>query len=778
PLAQGSNPQAPGSAGDGVFGAPRRPPAGMPEALALDSGSGIRLLVPAGWQVQVSQPLYDNPTGRGAGMTPNLSPGIPAQKIQYWAVDFVKKPLRHSDLRVTNQSAAEAAYPDRRPRLAISIATKGAKTVIPVTVPELDRPLQVIPQAMVARGMVSDRNYPQFNLSSSWQGVVVETLTDGVRIAALENEITIEASNGAVVKLESLPVGELFDFAKWATKDSSYIRERQRLQQLVTESTGRERILNRFNLAYFFLANNHAADAVGELNLLSKTANEPNLTNDPAVVAMRGVARVLMNNGKKATADLNDKRLDGIPAIGWWRGAALALENDWKSADSQLVKAGPLPQNYPIEIRALLLQLAAESAFEAGSSERSKNLLFGFPAESKNQTFKDQVDYLKARILLATNSPVNEKQAMAIFDRLVSEGRDWGRSHGEWGRIQYLLKMGLLPVDQAIVRLERLQYAWPGSDLQYRTLVQLGDLYFDQLQPRIGLKRLRQAALYFPFAPDRETVKQHLIDRFVGLYTNKDSERIPPLAALAVYDDNRDLTPASERGDLMIQKLADRLVSIDLLDRAADLLSYQIRQRLTGAERARVGARLAAIQLLDKRPDEALVSLDLSESPDAGPEVLDERRRLQAQALFKSGKAEQALRLLDGITDRDADLQRAEILSAGQQWVRLAGVLARLVGRAEPGVQLNESQQQMVVNLAVALVMAGDNGSVRKLHSDFLGSMPDGQLRNAFIMLTAGDGATGGTDVAALNQKFAELEQFNQAMRSFARLESPTKTKK
>ena len=585
----------------------------------------------------------------------------------------------------------------------------------------------------------------------------------------------MKPANGAVVKLEELPVGQLYNFAKWLVKDADYIRERQRLQLLVTESSGRERILNRFNLAQFFIANNHAADALGELNLLAKPVDMPSFANDPAVVALRGVARIMMNNGKSAAQDLDDRRLDGIPAMGWWRGAAQALEKDWKTADGFFAAAGPLPQAYPIEIRAMLLAQAAESAFEVKAIERSKNLLFGFPAESENRTLKDQVDYLRARILLESNSTVSDKSALAIFDRLVADGRDWGRAHGEWGRVQYLLKKGLLPVDQAIIRLERLQYSWAGSELQYRALALLGDLYFDQLQPREGLKRLRQAAQYYPFAADRERVKQHLIDRFVGLYTDKDSERIPPLAALAVYDDNRDLTPVDERGDLMIQKLADRLVAIDLLDRAADLLNYQISQRLTGAERARVGARLAAIQLLDKKPEEALVSLDLSESPDASNEILHERRLLQARALFKSGKPEPALRLLDGLTDRDADLQRAEILSAGQQWVRLAGVLARLVGRAEPGVQLDEPRQQMVVHLAVALVLAGDNDSVRKLNSDFIGLMPNGQLRNAFIMLTSGDGAIGGTDVAALNQKFAELEQFNQAIRSFARLEAPAK---
>ena len=168
---------------------------GIPEILALDSGSGVRLRIPDGWQVQISQPISADSLGREGGLTPRPKPGVDSPKIQYWAVDFVKKALRHSDLRVTNQTATISLNPDRKPpRLAISIATKGANRVIAVPVPELDLPLQVIPQSMVARGIVTDRQYPQFVLNSSWQGVVVETLSDGVRITAKDDSISIEAS--------------------------------------------------------------------------------------------------------------------------------------------------------------------------------------------------------------------------------------------------------------------------------------------------------------------------------------------------------------------------------------------------------------------------------------------------------------------------------------------------------------------------------------------------------------------------------------------------------
>ena len=150
-------------------------PAGVPEALALDSGSGIRLRVPTGWQVQISKPLYPSPTGMGSAKTPSQTPGVAAAVNQYWAVDFVKAPLRHSDLRVTNDTI-DTIDNGKKLRAAVQVATTGARSVIPVSVPELDRPLQVVPISMVGRGIISNRHYPQFVLSSAWQGVVVEPI--------------------------------------------------------------------------------------------------------------------------------------------------------------------------------------------------------------------------------------------------------------------------------------------------------------------------------------------------------------------------------------------------------------------------------------------------------------------------------------------------------------------------------------------------------------------------------------------------------------------------
>ena len=80
---------------------------------------------------------------------------------------------------------------------------------------------------------------------------------------------------------------------------------------------------------------------------------------------------------------------------------------------------------------------------------------------------------------------------------------------------------------------------------------------------------------------------------FTGLFYKSRSD-LPPLLALTLFEEFKELTPPGEEGDAVILNLAERLVEIDLLDRAAGVLETQVEFRLKGQARARVAARLAA----------------------------------------------------------------------------------------------------------------------------------------------------------------------------------------
>ena len=55
----------------------------------------------------------------------------------------------------------------------------------------------------------------------------------------------------------------------------------------------------------------------------------------------------------------------------------------------------------------------------------------------------------------------------------------------------------------------------------------------------------------------------------------------------------------------MIRRMSDRLVAVDLLGPAANLLAYQVDKRLDGVAKAQVATRLAAVYLMDHKADKA-----------------------------------------------------------------------------------------------------------------------------------------------------------------------------
>jgi hypothetical protein len=59
---------------------------------------------------------------------------------------------------------------------------------------------------------------------------------------------------------------------------------------------------------------------------------------------------------------------------------------------------------------------------------------------------------------------------------------------------------------------------------------------------------------------------------FVNLFLKGGADKMKPVDALALFYDNLDLTPIGRMADEMIRRMSDRLVAVDLLGPAANLL--------------------------------------------------------------------------------------------------------------------------------------------------------------------------------------------------------------
>src|SRR5262249_62419748 len=121
------------------------------------------------------------------------------------------------------------------------------------------------------------------------------------------------------------------------------------------------------------------------------------------------------------------------------------------------------------------------------------------------------------------------------------------------------------------------------------------------------------------------------------------------------FFDFRDLTPIGRRGDEMIRRLADRLISVDLLDQAAELLQHQVDHRLEGAGRAQVATRLAVVYLMNRKADRALAALRAARTAELSNDLRSQRLLLQARARSDLGRHDGALEAGAHIPGPDAE---------------------------------------------------------------------------------------------------------------------------
>lgn len=667
--------------------------------------------------------------------------------------------------------------PSRRPDVPLAVSQSGSgdqgmisipalRGAGPITVPDHDKgiPFLVVPLPDAGRGVEGDRSYAQFNLLASQQGIVVSPKADNVIVRVTPDQVVV--SGGLALSRGTAPGrSRIYDFARWNQPDVDFVETRQALQRTAAEADPAQRPAALFELSQFLLARDHAIDAIGVIDLIS--ANAPGLADDPSLRALRGAARVMREEGSAALADLSDPRLEGETEALMWRGAAAAETGDMAKADQLFRRVGVVPPaHYPNEMRWTLALLAGDAALRTGDYRRSRAILDQLANPDVPATIRARSELLRAKGYMAQN---DRRSAAPILERLVVSDDRPTRVQAQRIKVEQQLADKTIPVPDAIDTLEKIRFAWSGGDLEYDTLKRLGDLYLQNGDVRSALERWRDATTYFPDRPDTEAIKAKMVDAFSGLYSDDRFDSIPPLGALALYDDFRDLTPPGARGDLMIQRLADRLVAIDLLDRAAELLEHQVKNRLKGADKARVGARLAVVRLLDRKPQDALAALAMSEAEGATPEIVSERRRLKAQAQMESGDTAAAIATLEGDTSREADRLRADIYSKAQNWPLAAQVLTRLVGNPQQG-DFDVPRQRTVLNLAIARALSGDGDGLRQLRDQFGQRMDGTPNKQAFDLLTSGNNVlsgSAGADKTGLAIRFTELAEMQSAMSSY-----------
>jgi hypothetical protein len=720
------------------------------------------------------------------------------QKLKLASVSGFRLPLPDAiDVRVAQQGTAwQILLAKTRRNLPVTLTlvadpdyALGARLVLPVTSaalpvrfndPVVGDPIIVVPLGRPGEMLTISRSFADLDVLPTIQGMLLRPINETVVARQIPDGIEITAKGGLQMSpftdtgartrgAEQMAVGKalklrLFDINGWQGRPGeTYTHARQRLMQTVTDVPEIERDRARLQLARLYFANGFAAESLSMLKMLGDRL--PDLAARPEFIALRGANRVLRGDLADGLKDLSSPELTMEQEIPLWQAYALAQQRDFNSAYPKFASSLQILEQYPEPFFTKMVVLALETALAQGKLREGYDWLVRWQLREDVQLNDlPAIKYLRG---VMEHEFEHEDKARALWEDVARSSDRLYRTRAELALIDLDVaesKMG--PLDAA-KRLEGLRYGWRGDELEVDILGRLGGYYIVGNKYKDGLTTLGNAIHLYPKSPQVIPLHDKMVNSFRAVFLENAAPDLSPIEALALYQQFRDLIPTGDDGEAVVRNLAERLVSIDLLDQAADLLTAQIKNKPPGEVPARVAARLAGIRLLDKKPELALTALDSTDTTSLSQALLDERRYLRARALSELRRDQDALQVLANDQTEQGRMLHADIAWRAQRWAEAAQVLESLIGAPPPtGVQLQPDIISLIINRATALALASDQPGLDRLAIDFSAAMSSTPQADTFRLLTRTK-STNIKDLAVLQSKMGEVDMFKNFLNQY-----------
>ena len=707
-------------------------------------------------------------------MKKGINPSVRREGLS-WLLDFRRQQA------ITQVPLVVRAQPNSPIGARLFVPVIEPRNPIGITDPVIGDNIIILPVIPLGHGIGIEYIYPQVGFLPTIQGIVIKPRADDIRVRPMREGVEVTSAGG--LKISSVspedeenrskgPLRRILDLEPWIVEDINSFRPRKyELLYAISKSKGSPREVARLNLARFYFSNGFNTEALAVLGEVSRERSK--IEQDPEYRMLRGGAKFMLGRYIEADKDFAHEKLKMIDEAAFWRASIRAIVGNVSQSALVLKRTGGIIQPYPKIIKVPMGQLVIGSALAMGNIKRAKKILDKLRRNELPPKWASQLDFQEGLIMeqsakRATDPTVADGQfdaAAAKWDAVRKRKFQPSRQMATIARMELLLKRKKMSRAEAIDDLENIRFSWRGDDFEFKLLRRLGTLYLEEGRYRKGMDSLRQAATHFSSNEDASKVTQQMSEAFAKLYLENAADDLPPITAIALYDEFKELTPAGERGDKMIQNLADRLVSVDLLDPAVKLLKSQVQFRLRGYEKARVGAQLALVHILARQNAEAIKVLGATETAGMPETLLSQRRYLEAKALMAMKQRESALVVLKEDKSPDAELLRAEIFWNARNWSKASQSLHLLLREsgAKKRKTLDDIQKAYVLNFVIALTLSGNERGLRRARKDFSSKMEKSRLKDAFRLITATT-STGLLDYKLVKDRVMEAEKFRTFM--------------
>ena len=672
----------------------------------------------------------------------------------------------------TSPASAVEVMRDDSSASAMVARMAGARKAVWLTDPMVGDRFAAVTALAPGKGNGARRQTIDATLLPTAQGLAVEARTDDLQIATDGDLVRVSRPRGltlsapsaalerapeATASLKKAPYPALI-LAGWSDvgQDGFAVRYRT-LQDAATLETikasddPRTPIEARMQFARFLLGSGLGFEAIGVLNAM--IAKTPSLQGEPEIRGLRGAARASIGRFDEAAADFSAGSLAGDPATKVWQGYLDVQRGDWASARKSFAAGASVIDQFPAVWKARFGGAHARAALETGDLQAARALVTYALSQNGPATDQLAIRLVQARMFDMTGE---SDRALNVYKAIGRAPLDSVATPAKLAVIKLSLAKGLMKPDEAAAQLEPLKWRWRGDAVELDVIRTLGGIYLSQGRYRDALETLRSAGKRVGDLPGAADLQIELGNAFRALFLDGAADGLQPIQAVALFYDFRELTPVGADGDEMVRRLSRRLIDVDLLPQAAELLKHQVDERLEGVAKAQVATNLATIYLMDRQPEKALQAIWSSRTTLLPSALNTERRALEARALMELGRYDHALETL-GTDNTPAALDvRAEIFWKQQNYAGAAKLYeARLGDRfKDTATPLSADEESRVIRAGIGYSLGQDATALTRLSRNYQPfverARSKGAMRIALDALNGMDGISGATTFGGL----------------------------
>ena len=651
-------------------------------------------------------------------------------------------------------------------RSSVSVSIDEARSLHRLEDPDAGDLLYVITAVAPARGLLKSQDFVEFRALASAHGIALQPLADDLTADLSADKVVISRPGGLSISAlaksatQALYHRHVLDLQAWGfDRQADFTERKTQLFLAAADAPEAKRLPARCDLARFYLARDMYAEAKAVLDVA--VSDNPPSAEDSTPMVLRAIANIMIGRPAAAMKDLSNPFVGNQHDAPLWRALANARLGKWAEARDGFRTAEAAMTTLPLELQRMMLRDMVLASLEVGDITGATSRLNEFEMVGVPRELEPAIAVLTGRLAEGLG---RVEDALRAYRTAYNS---WDRPAAAQGRLrEILLEYGRGNQDRhgAIDNLETLTTVWRGDHTEVEALQLLARLYTEEGRYRDAFHIKRTALRAHPNSDMTRRIQEEAMSTFDTLFLAGKGDALSAIDALALFYDFRELTPIGRRGDEMIRRLADRLVAVDLLYQASELLQHQIDHRLQGAARAQVAARLAVIYMMDRKSVNALAALRTTRIADLNNDLRNQRLLLEARALSDLGRHEVAYEVIANIQGREAIRLRSDILWASKKWAAAAEQLEAMHGdRWQEFTPLTDTERADIMRAAVGYALGEDAMGLARFRERYLSKMEGADAR-AFEVVTAPI-ESAGTEFAAIARSIAAVDTLEAFLR-------------